>query len=161
VICFLVSCYFLRWWWLGGPSSYRVRVPPMLSALCFGSSFCFPACCPFSWRPGWCAGVCLPSTVVVSACLWLWAVGLVQRRKKNPGGSVSNPLERLPAGPKRSAHKFGRTHLCETCTVVGARYVSMEWSVTLQVLCICIPSEQGPHRALGAGLSAFGLVCQT
>jgi len=54
--------------------------------------------------------------------------------------------------PKRSAHKIGRTHLCKTCTVVGARYVSMEWSATLQVLCICIPSGQGPHRALEGGV---------
>ena len=76
----------------------------------------------------------------------------MERRKKQPGGSVSNPLEQLPAGPKRSAHKIGRTHLCETRTVVGARYVSMEWSATLQVLCICIPSGQGPHRALEGGV---------
>jgi len=152
VICCLVSCYFSRWWWLELPASDRGRVPPLLPALCSGFFFCFPACCPFSWRPGWCAGVCLPSIVVVSACMWLWAVGVMERRKKQPGGSVSNPLEQLPAGPKRSAHKIGRTHLCETRTVVGARYVSMEWSATLQVLCICIPSGQGPHRALEGGV---------
>jgi len=75
----------------------------------------------------------------------------MERRKKQPGGSVSNPLEQLPAGPKRSAHNIGRTHLCETCTIVGERYVSMEWSATLQVLCICIPSGQGLHRALEGG----------
>jgi len=76
----------------------------------------------------------------------------MNRRKKHPGRSVSNPLERLPAGPKRSDHKFGRTHLCETRTVVGARYVSIEWSATLQVLCFCIPSGKGPHRALDGGV---------
>jgi len=143
--------FFSRWWWLGGPASYRVRIPPPLSALCSWFFFCFIACCPFYWRPGWCTGVCLPSIVVFSACMWVWAVGLMKRREKKPGRSVSNPLERLPAGPKRSAHKLGRTHLCETRTVVGARYVSMEWSATLQVLCNCIPSGQGPHGALERG----------
>jgi len=98
--------FFSRWWWLGRPASYRVRVPPPLSALCSGCFFCLPACCPFSWSPGWCAGICLPAIVVVSACMWVWAVGLMKRRKKKPARSVSNPLERLLAGPKRSAHKI-------------------------------------------------------
>jgi len=130
------------------PTSYQGHVPPLLSALCSVCFFCFPACCPSSWRPGWCAGVCLPSIVVVLAYMWLWAVGLMKRSKKQPGRGVSNPLERLPEGPKRSAHKFGRTHLCETRTIVSARYVSMEWSATLQVLCICISPGQAFHRAL-------------
>mgnify|MGYP000356329636 CR=1 FL=1 len=94
----------------------------------------------FFWRSRWCSGVCMPSVVVVSQYKSLWAVGLMKRRKIQPGRRVGNRREQLPAGPKRSARKLGRTLLCGTRTVVGARSVTMIWSATPQVLCNSIPS---------------------